>query len=373
MDQESVEAFLEGLYAAAIETDGWARVGERLAELIEGRTSGLILMLAGQAATLLSTSGFPEGAERLYSEYFHQVDPWQKLATDQPKFRPIIGAEVVPEREFRRSEYYADFASRIGLGHMLGAIVPLGPSETDALAITVHRPYDAQPFGEKESRRLTQLLPHIQRAGQLYLRVRDLEFRAQTGFAALEALPYGVVVASRTGEVLFANAAAERLARHGGGLVLGKRGCGLGAANPREARTLRGLVHDAAGGGAGGTLRLTRFSDGAAFAVLVSPLRLPYRDAMLRQVEAALVIVKDLAEEEPPAVSCLKTLWGLTEAEARVALALFAGRDAEEIAVQRGVSITTVRTQIRQILAKTGASNLRDLARRLAGLPGTSK
>ncbi|MGZ8250059.1 LuxR C-terminal-related transcriptional regulator [Methylomagnum sp.] len=54
-------------------------------------------------------------------------------------------------------------------------------------------------------------------------------------------------------------------------------------------------------------------------------------------------------------------------------MAIFAGHDAEEIAVQRGVSITTVRTQIRQILAKTGASNLRDLARRLAGLPGTSK
>ena len=51
-----------------------------------------------------------------------------------------------------------------------------------------------------------------------------------------------------------------------------------------------------------------------------------------------------------------------------MALALVAGRSAEEIAAERRVSVPTVRTQIRQILAKTGALHLRDLVRLLAGL-----
>lgn len=46
-----------------------------------------------------------------------------------------------------------------------------------------------------------------------------------------------------------------------------------------------------------------------------------------------------------------------------------AGHSAEAMASERGVSLPNVRTQIRQILAKTGASHLRDLGRLLAGLP----
>jgi DNA-binding CsgD family transcriptional regulator len=71
----------------------------------------------------------------------------------------------------------------------------------------------------------------------------------------------------------------------------------------------------------------------------------------------------------------LQQLFGLTAAEAVVALA--AGRSAEEIAAERRVSVPTVCTQIRQILAKIGALHLCDLVRLLAGLatvqpPGTA-
>jgi DNA-binding CsgD family transcriptional regulator len=61
----------------------------------------------------------------------------------------------------------------------------------------------------------------------------------------------------------------------------------------------------------------------------------------------------------------LQQLFALTAAEAGVALALAAGRSAEEIAAERSVSLPTVRTQIRQILEKTGAMHLRDLGRLL--------
>jgi DNA-binding CsgD family transcriptional regulator len=52
-----------------------------------------------------------------------------------------------------------------------------------------------------------------------------------------------------------------------------------------------------------------------------------------------------------------------------VALTLAAGYSAEAIAGERGVSLPTVRTQIRQILAKTETLHLRDLVRLLTRLP----
>jgi DNA-binding CsgD family transcriptional regulator len=82
-----------------------------------------------------------------------------------------------------------------------------------------------------------------------------------------------------------------------------------------------------------------------------------------------LVLIRDPADGPVLAEQTLQQLFALTAAEAGVALALSVGRSAEDIAVERRVSLPTVRTQIRQILEKTGAQHLRDLVRLLAGLP----
>jgi DNA-binding CsgD family transcriptional regulator len=184
---------------------------------------------------------------------------------------------------------------------------------------------------------------------QLRRRLGHLEAHAQVGFTALDALPLGVVVAAADGALVFANTAAEELARRDDGLRLGGRLCGLGAMQPLEAQTLRRLVDAVTRGGAGGMPRITRRTR-PPLAVLVAPL-----PTGLRPVAAV--------------APALQQLFALTVAEADVALALAAGRRSEDIAAARAVSLPTVRTQIRQILEKTGARHLRDLMRLLAGLP----
>jgi DNA-binding CsgD family transcriptional regulator len=78
---------------------------------------------------------------------------------------------------------------------------------------------------------------------------------------------------------------------------------------------------------------------------------------------------RGLSAVQPLAAQALQQLFALTAAEADVALTLAMGRSADEIALERGVSLPTVRTQIRQILEKTGALHLRDLIRLLTGIP----
>ena len=52
--------------------------------------------------------------------------------------------------------------------------------------------------------------------------------------------------------------------------------------------------------------------------------------------------------------------FGLTRAEAEVAAALAGGETANSVAAARGVTVGTVRAQVRVILAKVGAMNLRE-------------
>ena len=58
-----------------------------------------------------------------------------------------------------------------------------------------------------------------------------------------------------------------------------------------------------------------------------------------------------------------RDLFGLSTAEAAVAVALLGGKTAEDVARVRQVSLDTVRSQIRTVLNKSEATNLRDLER----------
>jgi DNA-binding CsgD family transcriptional regulator len=131
---------------------------------------------------------------------------------------------------------------------------------------------------------------------------------------------------------------------------------------------LRGLVYAVTHGGAGSMLWVTRRIQ-APLAVLVAPLPTRLHPATALAPSLALVLITDPADGPILAAQALQQLFALTAAETGVAQALVVGRSAEEIAIERGVSLPTVRTQIRQILEKTGASHLRDLVRLLAGLP----
>jgi DNA-binding NarL/FixJ family response regulator len=66
----------------------------------------------------------------------------------------------------------------------------------------------------------------------------------------------------------------------------------------------------------------------------------------------------------------LRDLFGLTRTEAAVAQALVGGATKSAVAAARGLRETTVRTHVRALLGKTGAANLRELERLLAGLDG---
>lgn len=59
----------------------------------------------------------------------------------------------------------------------------------------------------------------------------------------------------------------------------------------------------------------------------------------------------------------------LTQAEESILLGLYSGKSVDDIAVERGVADSTVRTQLRQLRAKTMTDSICDLLRKVAKLP----
>lgn len=84
---------------------------------------------------------------------------------------------------------------------------------------------------------------------------------------------------------------------------------------------------------------------------------------------AVALLIVDPDREARPDARALEAGLGLTRAEAEIGIFLVAGRRPPEIARLRGVSVQTVRSQLKTIYAKVGATSRADVVRIL--LQGT--
>jgi DNA-binding CsgD family transcriptional regulator len=234
------------------------------------------------------------------------------------------------------------------------------------------QPYGSEPFSDHDERVLRFLAPHLQRSVQLFMRLGALGARAQAAEEALDRIALGVALVSAKGQVLRLNRAAETIVASGDGLWVGRNG--LSAARSDESRSLQRLIAEAAaagmgdGTGAGGAISLSRPSGAKPLPVLVAPFS-GKRLADGASWPAAIVFIGNPEQEAPGATDLLRRLYGMTHAEASLATILLQGKDLTEAAGELGVTMNTVRTQLRGVFDKTGARRQADLVRILLRSP----
>ncbi|MFN5048825.1 helix-turn-helix transcriptional regulator [Roseateles sp.] len=175
----------------------------------------------------------------------------------------------------------------------------------------------------------------------------------------LEELDYGVLLLNQRGEVLYSNRAARQAMNQGHPLLL--QGHLVRTRSLKDGKPLFDALAQAEGEGRRCLLRLGEGDEQAN--VVVVPLN--------RDVEQAAVL---LVLERRQLCGALAVQWfalryGLTPAETEVLKALSDGHEPASVAQQQGVAISTVRTQIQSIRAKSGTPSIRELLRQLAVLP----
>ncbi len=172
---------------------------------------------------------------------------------------------------------------------------------------------------------------------------------------ALDELDYGILLLDAGGAVLHANHRARRML--GADQPLQLLGEQLRARDPRDVAPLYDALHAAAGRGLRKLLQL-----GSGPARMLAAL-VPVDTGV-----AALMLARDHVCEDL-SIECFARSHGLTAAETRVLAALARGERPSAIAAACGVKLSTVRTQIGSIRAKTGAESITVLVRRVAALP----
>jgi DNA-binding CsgD family transcriptional regulator len=180
--------------------------------------------------------------------------------------------------------------------------------------------------------------------------------------AALDEIDYGIVLLNaQTGQVQHVNhtARAELDSDHALQLLAQT----LRARDPVDAAHLQRALDDAS---RRGMRKLLTVGAGEAQVNLsIVPLRAGGDDG---QTPALLMFGKRRVSGEL-AVQAFARIHGLTPCETRILLALCEGVLPADAAARNGVALSTVRSQIGSIRAKTGASSLRNLIHKVASLP----
>ena len=188
-------------------------------------------------------------------------------------------------------------------------------------------------------------------------------------YHVLDRLSVGVVLLDRRKRILYANAAARVLNSHEGPLHL--RGATVTAHAPPHSKRLGEFIRLALRGAPARLMSLPRASDDSQLTILVSSMR--GRDvgrfADLSMPDAAvLLFIVDPANRAGVPLAWIVDAYGLTPAEARVALAVSSGLTISEAAIRLGLSPNTIKTHLRKVFAKTGTNRQTELARLVASI-----
>lgn len=177
----------------------------------------------------------------------------------------------------------------------------------------------------------------------------------------MDELAHGVLVLSLEGRLLHANQAARHeLARR---RVLGSGPRLLSALAGHDARALQDALAKVA---EGKRSLLTLFvGDGPALSVAVLPLK----DQELGRPSKAALVFARASVCEALMLCFFARSHGLTNTEEHVLGILCQGYSAPEIASQMKVAVSTVRSHVRSLCAKTRSSGVRELVKRVAVLP----
>ncbi|CAJ1500619.1 helix-turn-helix transcriptional regulator [[Mycobacterium] kokjensenii] len=346
------------IYSAVLVPEQWDAVMTAIARCFQAHTASLVLSDSG-SRTLLHAQMQPAAAQA-YSAHYERLDHVLHAVETGPVGVIRSGAELM--WPYQNCEFQIDWARPNGLQDGLFVRLTSGTPMT-SLAIASVRQSDR--FDRPDYVALiTRLTPHLQQA----LRTRDslsqLDRRAHDLTEACGSVSHGIVIVDGRRPV-FANTTAERVLCDNDGLRV-EHGHLTAQSSRADAELGRSIARLADPVGAtvwGGSFLCPRPSGRRPYIVHVLPVD-PSAVVAPRGGRAMLVIV-DPEQRPEPAAALLKRLYGLTKSEAQVAVMVLRGEGLTPIAEELTVSLTTVKTHLQHIYAKTGTHRQAELVRLL--------
>lgn len=354
------------LFGNAAFDDNWDGALEHFAEICGGWASQLIGVGADGAIAFNHIIRCDPALHSVFAE-MDGGNPAKNLRVRHGISNPVLDAQS--EVDFGdldvtlRNHLHQELFVPLGIPYTLQTAVARGRIGNIGASVLYS---EQQGLPDAHARAIfNTLTPAIQQSVRLQQAMEGYGAKVLTG--TLESVGIACFVCDAVGKVVSLSPSGEALVKGQAHLKL-ERGR-LQGTHPEDSRLLTEALHKAA-------VRVPRLRqaveiglrspvDGALLVCTVAPL--PLSQFGFGFAASTLVIVRtprDRANLAP----ILQVAYGLTFAEAMVAIEVTKGRSLTDIAIERGVSLETVRSQMKCAAAKLGVSRQSEVAAKLGAL-----
>lgn len=348
------------IYESVTDPSRWMAFLEAFVEAVHAEKGNFAIRdLLEPAFSFSCGHGWSMEAPQMYAERFGAIDPWRIGSAKLPESEVGTDIDLCSREEMESSVAFREFYLPNDAVHGLGGTV-LTTSAAQSLIIAV-RGAAAGPFGETEKAVLRPLMPHLRRAALLHGEVHSLRRKLAIFTGHLDRYSHALYLTDPAARVLYANAAAREVGALCDGLSI--RDGHLAIASSRQDAAFRRAVSEIATGRGAPLRRIeaSRQSKGEPYRLILMPVRESGEIPLGVSMPAVSILVVAAGLSPKPDVPVLCELFLLTPAEARVAGKLALGQSVEEIAAEAKISVDTVRTHLKRILAKTGTTRQGEL------------
>lgn len=361
----SLNDLLSYLYDAVMAPSGYQTFIEKLREFFD--LKGTFLLIRNTETQEIKGLWMCGLEMKWFESYALEFAPEDMLA-HHIQISPIAhfyasNLDVPNNDKFAETRFYNEWVVPQGMAYATGAVVLQEGAWVTELYL--QRGPNHQPFNRAEIEQYNQLIPHLQRAMQMRQRFAELQLGQNFLAGSLDVLAMPTFLFSELGQVAHYNQSAANLLKDCMSLSSGH----LQTDNDTTTRKLSVELSKAirASRGDGNDLNsviLLHRSQRLPLMLMITPLQLkgPMQGA-------ALLFAFD-PETTPTITSCLiRRLFGLSEAEAILSVALCSGKTLDEVAVERGTTMNTIKSQLRNIFVKTGTKRQSELVSLLLASP----
>lgn len=365
---EAVLTAVQRIHEAPLSADGWTRALPSIAAATGSDRACLLIQSAKDRAVEFA-AGFEFTPEHLAdvaaATEAGRIPGWVQAL---PAGIPILSASAMSDREFLRSTFFNETLRPMGVFYGL-ALAPLSTGRSRVYLVSDRR-LGRENYDSSHVASLQWLVPHIATALQVSQRLASVELHAASAYAALDQLETGFFLVDAEARILFANRIAETLLA--GDDALFTEGGALGVRDPNAGPALRRAIAGCADPSSfvrppRRVISIRREGECAGHRMIVSPLRPDAVESTMGlgpSRPVALVLI-DADREQRSEANWLRRRFGLTAAEAEVALEIVKGDGRDAAAARLGITVATVRTHLIRIFEKTGVGRQAELVRLL--------
>lgn len=351
----------EDIYDAATDDDAFDALAARLAGSVGARSGVLHWGYGPTEIADISYSGyFSPDQMAVYDEEFVYDDIWSKAVAMTQVNRVYDCGALVSQDDYYGSRIYNEWIRPMGddTFRCVGAIVRHGETMGH---VGLHRGRTQPVFDQRELQMVQDCIAHLGRMFDIRRKLDRATRHGQALHATLDMVDHAVFTLSHDGAMISCNRAAEAMLLRQDALMLRRRR--IVARRPQDDTALQALLHAATARESpqGGALLLPRDQG--------LPYQLSLAAIWTGEARQVVMIVTDPDSRDMGLAGRIRALYGLTRAEADIVMALCDGRTPEQLSQERGVALSTVRTQLKTVYQKMDCSRQSELVARVARLP----